>query len=134
MPRSLSVLALFVTSVPGRPALAGPPEGVSGRMMLDEVADGLQKYRSERDENKRTWWLRKLGPTRDPRVAVVLGEAMHDRSKLVSDEAVGQLVNHFLGPQIYGLHGPRELAEFWWKESEADLRRRAKQFPRPPSP
>jgi hypothetical protein len=129
MPRTLLVLTLFVALVSVRSVLAGPPDGVSGRMVLDEVADGLQKYRSARDENKRTWWLRKLGPTRDPRVAVVLGEAMHDRSKLVSGEAVGQVVSYFLGPQVWGVLGPREVAELWWKENAADLRQRARQFP-----
>jgi hypothetical protein len=39
----LSLLALALRlALPG-PAPAGPPEGASGRMVLDEVADGLRK-------------------------------------------------------------------------------------------
>ena len=39
-------------------------------MVLDEVADGLRQYRKEANPEKRVGWLKKLAPTRDPRVAV----------------------------------------------------------------
>jgi len=37
------------------PAVAGPPEGASGQMVLaaDEVVDGLRQCRGERDSGKR---------------------------------------------------------------------------------
>jgi hypothetical protein len=47
-------------------ALAGPPEKWSGKIVFDEVADGLRKYRKETDTVKRIKWLEKLAPTRDP--------------------------------------------------------------------
>ena len=48
------------------PCMAGPPERASGEMVFDEVADGLRRYRSEKDETKRVEWLRQLAPTRAP--------------------------------------------------------------------
>jgi hypothetical protein len=35
-----------------RIAFAGPPEGVSGRMVFDEVADGLRRCHAEKDAEK----------------------------------------------------------------------------------
>ena len=37
-----AVLAVAL-SLPGK-AVAGPPEGVSGKMVFDEVAEGLRRY------------------------------------------------------------------------------------------
>src|SRR4051812_26539045 len=71
---ALPSLALL-TLLPGE-LLAGPPEGVSARMVQapDPVADGLRQYRQARDQANRLAWLRKLAPTRDPRVALVSWE------------------------------------------------------------
>ena len=49
MPRKTSasvlpLLAVLALALPGK-AVAGPPEGVSGKMVLDEAADGLRRYR-----------------------------------------------------------------------------------------
>jgi hypothetical protein len=57
MPRTLFALpltlALLAGLAPGN-ALAGPPEGVSGKMeFVDEVAAGLRAYGRETDELKR---------------------------------------------------------------------------------
>jgi hypothetical protein len=68
VPLFLAVLAL---TLPGK-AVAGPPEGVSGKMVLDEVADGLRKYRHETNLHRRQVWLVKLAPSRDLRVSVAL--------------------------------------------------------------
>ena len=70
----LAALALLALLAPW-PAAAGPPERVSGRMVFDEVAEGLRKYGKETDREKRIRWLRKLAPTGDVRVAVALGDA-----------------------------------------------------------
>jgi hypothetical protein len=53
-------------------ALAGPPAETAGRMVLDEVADGLRRYAREGDAKKAIDTLKRLAPTCDPRVAVVL--------------------------------------------------------------
>jgi hypothetical protein len=81
----LATLALLplVVVVPW-PAVAGPPEGVSGRMVFDEVADGLRKCREEKDPEKRIRWLEKLATTGDPRVCVALWD--FDYSDVPSDE------------------------------------------------
>jgi hypothetical protein len=68
-------------------ALAGPPEGASGKMAFDRVGAGLDRYRKEKDPAKRLGWLTRLAPTRDPRVAVALGEAM-DRALDQKDHAM----------------------------------------------
>ena len=82
MPRMFAVVPLLVLalSLPGK-AIAGPPEGVSGKMVLDEVADGLRKYRKEKDAVKRLRLLERLATTRDPRVAIVLVEARPSASE-----------------------------------------------------
>jgi hypothetical protein len=49
---ALLVFVVLALVLPGQ-AVAGPPEGMSGKMVFDEVADGLRKYRKEEDEEKR---------------------------------------------------------------------------------
>ena len=71
-----------------------------GKMILDEVADGLRRYRMEKDEDKRAKWLEKLAPSRDPRVMVVIGEALFDdESSWVIREAV-RIVEEYHDPSI----------------------------------
>jgi hypothetical protein len=130
MPRRLSVLALFIVLVPARPALADPPERVSGKMVLDEVVEGLMRYRYETDQDKRWDRLGELARTRDPRVAVVLGDLLdHGINSEQQQAAVIFIV------QYHGQKGPACLTGIvppvhaWWKKNEADLRRRAKQLP-----
>jgi hypothetical protein len=125
MPRSVLVLALFVLLVSGEPVLAGPPEGVSGKMVFDEVADGLLRCRDETDREKLRALLERLARTRDPRVAILLGEkrpggAAFAFTLLARYYRPGPL-NEEEYPPLAGLH--------WWEENEADLRRRAKKLP-----
>jgi hypothetical protein len=74
--RSPRLVALALLALLAPPATAGPPEGVSGRMVPDEVADGLMRHRLETDQAKRRRWLKRLALTTDPRVAIALAEAM----------------------------------------------------------
>jgi hypothetical protein len=124
----LVALALLATLAP--PAFAGPPDGVSGRMVLDEVADGLRRYHKETDETRRVEWLWKLARTRDPRVAVALGEAMrngqYDRVRLHACWAIEACYSRNLPGFPY--NSIRE-AQRWWNANEADLRRRAQELP-----
>lgn len=132
---SLSLLALLA---PGQ-GVAGPPEGVSGAMVLDEVADGLRRYRREPDERKRVQWLWKLGSprdpfrdycdasSRDPRVVVALGEALYKPTPI--EQFVGEwLLWHYYDP-LDSCQPDIGRARLWWKKHEADLRRRAKKLP-----
>jgi hypothetical protein len=93
-------------------------------MAFDDVADRLRRYRQEQDPDTRAEWLKKLAPAHDPRVAVALGEALPDPWPAVRAAA-------FRGAAAYYGAG-RSTAEVcaWWKENEADLRRRAKGLPR----
>jgi hypothetical protein len=131
MPRRLFVLALFVLLVPGRPVLAGPPEGPSGEMVLDEVADGLRKYHKEKDTERRIDRLLELAPMSDPRVLVTLGEALGDPSMEIRSLAVVLLASRDRHDDRVWPYTPerREAVMAWWKENEAELRRRAKQLP-----
>src|SRR5262249_11006845 len=70
--------AALLTPLPA--AVAGPPEAVSGAMAFDEVCEWLRQYRREEDQARRLRWVRKLGATRDPRVAVALMETCLDRA------------------------------------------------------
>ena len=132
MPRTLFAvsltLALLAGLVPGN-ALAGPPEGPSGRMVLDEVSEGLRCYRQEADPEKRAAWLKKLAPTRDPRVGVALGQALEDRDRNVALSAAIMLCACF-SPDPWSCAGPWRDALAWWRANEADLRRRARELPR----
>jgi len=132
--RKLLLASLLL--LPGQ-ALAGPPEGVSGRMALapDEVADGLRKYRLTKGRKERGDLLCRLAlaSSKDPRVAVALGEALGDKdlSPLARDLLAG--CGYVMPPDVIVLvigPEPYYFAEDWWKANEADLRRRAKALPR----
>jgi hypothetical protein len=106
---------------------AGPPERPSGTFVVDEMADGLRRYRKETEPELRVRWLEKLAPSRDPRVAIALWEAdCEDRA--VKSAAVRLLGGYFVEGtrfehlQYYDVGG-------WWKANEADIRRAA-QLPR----
>jgi hypothetical protein len=60
-------------------APAGPPEGVSGAMVPDEVADGRRRYRKEMDPWKHIGLLARLACTGDVRLAAAPGEAWDER-------------------------------------------------------
>jgi hypothetical protein len=142
MATRLVALALLALLVP-LPAAAGPPEGVSGRTMLalDEVAEGLRQYRQEKDPEKRLAWLQELGATGDPRVVIALVDAANNHNGDDRDcEAADELWWHYAGPDAAAHRGlvnrqpiqppPGSNFRAWWKENEADLRRRAKGLPR----
>jgi hypothetical protein len=139
--RKLLLALLLLLLLPGQ-ALAGPPEGVSGRMVLDEVADGLRCYRKETDPERRIAWLKRLAPYDDPRVVVALIDALGASSDdAISRESLCLLGKYVLGMRVTtGAESPderkRRLKEIgralmdWLEENLADLRRRAKELPR----
>jgi hypothetical protein len=104
------------------PSGAGPPERPSGRMAFDAVADGLRRYAQETDDNKRIAWLEKLAPARDPRVALLIWEYPPDDISPSQFIGLRRLLLRYYVP-------PGERLDRWWRENEADLRRRAKQLP-----
>jgi hypothetical protein len=118
---ALPLLAALAVVTPTG-ALAGPPERPSGRMSFDAVADGLRGYARETDDGKRIAWLEKLAPTRDPRVALLIGEYPPD--EITPSQFIGlrRLLLRYYVP-------PGERLDRWWRENEADLRRRATQLP-----
>jgi hypothetical protein len=118
------VLAALVAPI----ALAGPPEGTVGQMALDEVAEGLRKYRKETDPMRRLRLLERLAPTGDPRVAVALGEALSEPDP---EFRAAALVCRQYRPDFKpALPAMVHLEAFeWWEKNEADLRRRAQQAP-----
>jgi hypothetical protein len=126
MPRLMlptAILALLAL-VPA-PAFAGPPERPSARMTFDEVADGLRKYRRQADVDRRIGWLERLAPTGDSRVAVALGEALAAPDSAEVQRRAGYLLcKYFCPPCDY------DISRLWWRECEADLRRRAALLPR----
>jgi hypothetical protein len=128
-------LALPLPAALGLPSLsfAGPPEAVSGRMDVDEVSQALRRYQHEFDEDRRVNWLRKVAPTRDPRVGVAMGEYLSAGNPFPHQISVAwMLTEHFMPSPV--LHDDvveqTKAARLWWRDNEADLRRRAKQLPR----
>jgi hypothetical protein len=116
------LLAVTALVMPGW-AVAGPPEGVSGKMAFDEVAEGLRKYRAEKTPGKRIRWLEKLAASRDPRVAVVIWDSPKGDWTPLQYALLGRMLHkHY----TYG-----NVADYeWWAKNEADFRRRAAQLPR----
>jgi hypothetical protein len=111
------LLVLFLSSA----AFAGGPEPPSTRMrFLDVVGDGLRHYRQETDPVRRGALLKRLAATRDPRVAVVLGEVLSS-STLPYPEIT--LLAEFYLPEEK--RGSTDAVWDWWRANEADLRRRA---------
>jgi hypothetical protein len=141
---TIAGLALFATLAllsPGR-AVAGPPERVSGKMMLfDEVADGLRTYHKEKNPEKRLAWLQTLGATGDPRVAIALVDAANNRNGDDLDcEAADLLWWYYASPDAASRRGlviqdidkPPTGKGYrpWWKANEAAVRRRAARLSR----
>jgi hypothetical protein len=132
---TLPLLAVLALSLPGM-AVAGPPDGVSGKMVLDQVADGLRRYRKESDEDRRLELLNQLAPSRDPRVAIALGEFLGCAADEVNQfDAALLICRHYGAPLQFSKNGLSRGSEFvrgagvWWEKNEADLRRRARQLP-----
>src|SRR5262245_6895096 len=91
MPRMIAAVLLLTFTM--EQAVAGPPEKASGTMVFDTVGDGLRKYEQSNDPYRRAALLRRLAPTRDPRVAVALGEGLADRAFPVSAAACDCIVD-----------------------------------------
>ena len=145
----IAVLLVLALALPGK-AVAGPPEGVSGKMVfVDKVAQALRDCRTENDLDKHYRRLRELAPTHDPRVAVALvDEYVSCEDKPTPDKERYQikvrdlLWLHFApgskyyspyilmnrGGQLIVVHQVFDVSG-WWEENKADLRRRAKQLP-----
>jgi hypothetical protein len=124
----LTVLVVLALMPPER-VFAGPPEGVSGKMVFDEVADGLRRYRREMDARRRSELLSRLAPSRDPRVAVVLGDAIAERSRLPGDTSAYELLYDWFLADEDDFSEVIRSVRIWWAKNEGDLRRRAKQLP-----
>jgi hypothetical protein len=131
MHRSILAVTLFALLTTAPLAIAGSPEAVSGRMVLDPVEGGLWACRTERDAKKRTRLLEKLAETRDPRVGVFLGELLerHRDGLELRAEAARLLAYHYgaMGPDWIGGFGEllvKPVSE-WWEKNEVALRRRA---------
>jgi hypothetical protein len=130
---ALPLFAVLAALTPGETP-AGPPEGMSGRMVLDKVADGLRRYQRDQSPSGRMTWLKRLAPSKDPRVAIALAEESVGAAPTFGDDgrqyAAFLLIRHYI-PEGQWLHGAKctATALHWWKANGADLRRRAKQLP-----
>jgi hypothetical protein len=105
-------------------AVAGPPERPAAGMALDEVADGLRRYSREQDPQRRRELLWKLAARNDPRVAVALGEVLAGSACPYPE--IRFLADYHL-PEAK--RGSTDAVWDWWRENEAELRRRAKELP-----
>ena len=126
---TLAVVVLLLAQ-PGK-AFAGPLEKIPGKMIFDEVADGLRKYRKAKEPVSRMRWLEKLAPTRDVRVAVTLYDFWFDDTNVdfdVRKNALIILADRFATGTRFDDGKVIRVTE-WWTANETDLRRRAKQLP-----
>jgi hypothetical protein len=136
-----AIMMLLVVLAEGSPrAVAGPPPAAPGKMVLDDVEDGLRKYRSERNESSRARRLQKLSGILDPRVMMAMAEALTDSSQEVRRAAAEGIFFGYAGGCVLLVIPPPEQVEKyahqwwgrfeaevrqWWREDELELRRRA---------
>ena len=108
---TLAVVVLLLAQ-PGK-TVAGPPEKISGKLVFDEVEDGLRKYRAEKDWKKRIELLKRLAPKRDKRIEDVLETALSPHpefgSLAVAVEAASLLELHYGHPHMDVLPVRRSL-------------------------
>jgi hypothetical protein len=139
MPRTFTAVLLLAALAlpPGAKAVAGPPEKVSGKMVLDEVAERLRKYRAAgRNPATRNACLGRLIATRDVRALLVVGEELNDPDLAVADGA-GRLLWDYYFPLPSVGHLPRQKwddgertrVRLRWAECEPIVRNLAKQHP-----
>jgi hypothetical protein len=130
MTRITFLLPSLVLLAPTSPVLAGPPEGPSGQMVLDEVTEALLKLRREPDPEKQRAMIRRLGPVRDARVTVALMELALDDNSPLRPLGASMLAHHHI-PRPYNQLPTKvwTIARLWWDENESEVRRRAKQLP-----
>jgi hypothetical protein len=124
-------VCLFVLLLPGQMVLAGPPEGVSGKMVMDEISEALLRYRLEPNGKKRFVLLERLAPIQDARVTVALVQAMLDEDRPGEKMRLASLIGnwHLQNKEWVTANCPT-VVNLWWKKNEADIRRRAKQLPK----
>ena len=126
-------LALLAVSWPVQ-AVAGPPEGVSAKMVLDELTDKLTRLRVVKDPKRKLMLVKELGPVRDARVTVALMEIV-----LKAQRQDPWLID--ASSLLYQYHIPDSdkisltaidwtLCRQWWEKHEADVRHRAAQLPK----
>jgi hypothetical protein len=133
MPRTFAAAVLLVALgllSPGK-AVAGPPEGAPGKMTFDAVADGLRRYHRERDMDKCIPLLQRLAPTKDPRVAVAMGEFCENERRAGLPPGINSCL-YIAAQDLLRLYyiSTDQSANEWWDRNKADLRRRAAQLPK----
>ncbi len=128
--RSFLMLSSLTLPLPDFRASARPPEGITGRMALDRVGAGLDCYARAKDSNRRLWWLKRLAPTRDPRVAIALAELMRVGADTDRIAAARLLYSYYKDPTELGAADLLEhYMEEWWGRRGPELRRRANEYP-----
>jgi hypothetical protein len=125
MPSRWIAAALLALAVPG---WADEPSTETGLARFDAVGKQLRQYAQEKDIRRRVDWLLKLAPTRDPRVAVLLGESFSDPSREIQGAAEYAYFRHFL-VGLWFCHAWEipAIARKEWRQYEAMWRRRAKE-------
>jgi hypothetical protein len=119
------LLSLLIILIFRQCAVADLPAPASQEMVVDGVAEGLRRYRTETDEKRRRAILWKLAPTRDPRVALALGEFL-ESADLPYPE-ISLLAQLYL-PEAK--RGSTDAVWDWWRENQVELRRLAGGLPR----
>jgi hypothetical protein len=120
-----SLYCLLIILLVQQSAVADLPIPASQEMIVDAVAEGLRRYRSETDESRRRAILWTLAPTRDPRVALALGEFL-ESADLPYPE-ISLLAKLYL-PEAK--RGSTDAVWDWWRENQLELRRIAAGLPR----
>jgi hypothetical protein len=105
-------------------AVADLPATTSQEMVVDAVAEALRLYRSETEDSRRRAILWKLAPTRDPRVALALGEFLE--SAALPYPEISLLAKLYLPEEK---RGSTDAVWDWWREKKSELLRLAAGLP-----
>lgn len=82
----------------------------------------LALYEHEQDPERRALLLRVLAASRDPRAAIVLGEALFSSNYLEVREATRALQQYFTGFITGGSESQRLYLVEWFSENESSFR------------
>ena len=130
----LAALLLF----PGQMALCDVPKELPAAIVVDPVAQVLQRFRRETDPKIQISLIRKFGHIRDPRVTVALMEVvLRAADKNWADGETGlllmassRLVPHHIPEKDWVTAKYWVVALLWWEDNEEEVQYRAGLLPK----
>ena len=109
MRRTTFAAALLLAHYSSMMAVARPPEERNSATKLDKIADSLRQYNQQKSDDRRVELLKRLAPSKDPRVQAVLEAARSDSSEVVAEAAGKLLAQHYSRVRYFLIDPPPAL-------------------------